>query len=87
MSDTGGSKQIVDNACKSTVDTVKKVTDTIADKYALELQATMKKEKLLQLQGPDNTLCIGQNVPLFGARWLINMIMQNAMIYCNCIEC
>ena len=67
MSDTGGSKQIVDSACKGTGDAVKKVTDTIADKYALELQTTMKKEKLnMARQAPGNTLCIIQNASLFG---------------------
>ena len=65
--DTGGSEQIVDKACRSTADTVKKVTDTIVDKYALELQTTMKKEKLrMAKRAPDNTLCITQSVPLFG---------------------
>ena len=39
----------------------------MADKYALELQTTLKKEKLKQAkQALENQLCISQNVPLFG---------------------
>ena len=45
MLDTGEIKQITDNACKSACDNVNNVGDTIAVKYALELQTTMKKEK------------------------------------------
>ena len=37
-------KQTTDNACKSISDNVHKVGDTIVDKYALELQTTMKKD-------------------------------------------
>ena len=55
----GGSTLIIDNACKSAGDAVKKVTDTTVDKNALELQTTMKKDKLnMARQAPGNTLCI-----------------------------
>ena len=59
---------MTDNACKSTSDNVNKIGDTIADKYALELQTTMKKERLiLARQAPDNILCITQNTLLFAS--------------------
>ena len=39
----------------------------MADKYTLELQTAMKKEKLkMSRQAPENKLCITQNTPLFG---------------------
>ena len=66
-SSKGGTRLSAHNACQNTVENVRKVVDTMADKYALELQTTLKKEKLKQAkQAPENQLCISQNVPLFG---------------------
>ena len=62
--DIEGNDQLMDNGYKSTVVNIKQVPDTIADKYTLELQTSMKKDKLkVARQAPDNTLCIAQNVP------------------------
>ena len=38
-------EQVTDIACKSTSENVWKIGDTTADKYALELPTSMKKEK------------------------------------------
>ena len=57
VSNNGERKLTAGNACQSTVDNVRKVSDTMADKYALELQTTLKKEKLKQArQAPANQL-------------------------------
>ena len=55
-----------DNACIS--DNIREVGNTIADKYSLELQTTMKKKEKIKVarQAPDNKLCIDHNTPLFG---------------------
>ena len=64
---TGGKDRIKANGGENTVTIVNQATNIIADKYALELQSTKKKDKLnVARQAPDNTLCIAQNAPLFG---------------------
>ena len=73
---------MTDNACKSTSDNGNKVGDTIVDKYALELQTTMKKERLnMARQAPDNKLCITQNAPLFGFITIYGLKSQVFDIY------
>ena len=75
---------MTDNACKSIIDNVHKVGDTIVDKYALELQTTMKKERLnMARQSPDNRLCITQNTPLFG---FIPIYGLKSQVYDTCIN-
>ena len=65
--DTKGNKKPMENGYKSTVETINQIIDNSADKYALELQTSIKKDKLkVARQAHDNTLCIAQNVPLFG---------------------
>ena len=85
--DMEGNDQLMDNGYKSTVVNVKQVPDAIADKYALELQTSMKKEKLkVARQAPDNTLCITQNVPLFGFIPIYG-IKSHVVDKCHNIEC
>ena len=85
--DIEGNDQLMDNSYKSTVVKMKQVPDTIADKYALELQTSMKKDKLkVARQAPDNTLCIAQNVPLFGFIPIYG-IKNHVVDKCHNIEC
>ena len=85
--DIEGNDQLMDNGYKSTVVNVNQVPDAIADKYALELQTSMKKEKLkVARQAPDNTLCIAQNVPLFGFIPIYG-IKSHVVDKCHNIEC
>ena len=87
MVDIEGNDQLMDNGYKSTVVNIKQVPDTIADKYALELQTSMKKGKLkVARQAPDNTLCIAQNVPLFGFIPIYG-IKSHVVDKCHNIEC
>ena len=64
---TGGVNETTSNVRKSTCDNSIKTGEAMADKYTLEVQTTMKKEKLkMARQAPDNRLSITQNTPLFG---------------------